>query len=187
MEYSDDELIVKYREGDAASFDALVTRYLDPIYGFAKRMTGNQTDAEDIAQETFVKVWKTLPRYRTTGTFKSWIYAIARNTAIDRLRKKKIPVFSDYEDREGRNILTESVSDPDTLPEVLIEKAENKKLTEEALSRLPVVDREILVLHYADGLTFEAIGKILKKPLNTVKSRNRRAIAKLKEYFEKAP
>ena len=187
MEHSDDELILQYRGGDTKAFDELVLRYLDPIYGFARRMTGNPSEAEDIAQETFVKVWKMLSHYRTTNTFKSWVFAIARNTAIDKLRKKKIPVFSDYETAEGKNSVTDTATDPDTIPDMLIEKAENKKLLDGALDELLAIDREIMVLHYSENMTFEAIGKLLKKPLNTVKSRHRRALERLRNYFEKSP
>ena len=181
MECTDDELISAFRAGDELAFKTLIERYVDPIYIFARRMCGTNEDAKDVSQETFVKVWKTLPRYKLTGTFKAWIFAIARNTAIDRLRKKKIPVFSDYDTAEGRNSLVDTLGDPDTLPETLIAKAEEKGVIEGALSKLPPEDREILALHYSEELTFEAIGKILKKPLNTVKSRHRRALAKLKD------
>ncbi len=187
MEPTDDELILQHRAGDTDAFRTLVGRYLDPIYGFTRRMTGSPNEADDIAQETFVKVWKTLDRYRTTGTFRAWIFAVARNTAIDHLRKKKSAVFSDFENAEGKNTLTETLVDADTLPAMLLEKAEDKKLLDAALAGLPDVDREILTLHYSEDMTFEAIGKALKKPLNTVKSRHRRALEKLREYFEKAP
>ncbi len=187
MELSDDELIVLHRGGDTSAFAKLVERYLDPIYAFSRRLTGSPTNAEDVAQETFVKVWKTLDRYHTTGTFKPWIFAVARNTAIDLLRKRKVSVFSDFEDSEGKNVLSETIHDPDTVPQLLIDKAENKKLIEGALAELPPIDREILTLHYFEDMTFEAIGKVLKKPLNTVKSRHRRALGKLREYFERAP
>ena len=184
MEQSDDELISAFREGDEEAFKTLIDRYVNPIYIFARRMCGTGGDAEDVSQETFVKVWKTLPRYKMTGTFKAWIFAIARNTAIDRLRKKRIPVFSEYETAEGKNSLVDTLGDPDTLPATLIAKAEQKGILDAGLSTLPFEDREILTLHYAEELTFEAIGKLLKKPLNTVKSRHRRALAKLKDYLE---
>ena len=187
MEHSDDELILQYRAGNQSAFDELVKRYLHPIFVFSRRMTGSDATAEDVTQETFVKVWKMLGRYHTTNTFKSWLFAIARNTAIDYLRKKKLPVVSSFDTSEGKNLLAETISDPDTLPDNLIEKAENKKLVESALEVIPIADREILILHYSDGLTFDAIGKIVKKPLNTVKSRHRRAMAKLREYIEKSP
>ena len=82
------------------------------------------------------------------------------------------------------NSLVDTLSDPETLPSTLIKKAEDKNLVESGLAALSVEDREILTLHYTEELTFEAIGKMLKKPLNTVKSKHRRALAKLKGYLE---
>jgi RNA polymerase sigma-70 factor (ECF subfamily) len=182
---TDDDLVRAYRSGDAAALTLLIDRYLDTIYTFAYRMTNRKEDAEDIAQDTFVKVWRTIGRYKLTGTFKPWVFAIARNTAIDRLRKKRIAVFSDFEDREGRNVLIETLGDPETLPATLIEKAEQKGLLEKSLAELSPGDREILSLHYGEEMTFDTIGTILKKPLNTVKSRHRRALEKLRIYLEK--
>ncbi len=185
-ELSDDELISEYRAGNESALKILIERYTRPIYSFVYRMTGTQADAEDIAAETFIKVWRSLPRYKMTNTFKALVFTIARNTALDRLRKKKIAVFSDFEDKEGRNTLIETLSDPETLPATLIEKAEEKGRLDKSLLSLSPPDREILVLHYEQDMTFETIGKILGKPLNTVKSRHRRALAKLREQLEKA-
>lgn len=182
---SDDKLVASYNAGDQEALNSLIHRYLNQIYIFAHRMTGSQEEAKDIAQETFVKVWRTIARYKMTGTFKAWIFAIARNTAIDKLRKKKSAVFSDFEDVNGKNTLTETLSDPETLPATLIEKAEKNGLLGKALLTLNPDDRAILSLHYSEDMTFEMIGKTLKKPLNTVKSRHRRALARLREYFEK--
>ncbi len=184
-ELSDDELISSYRTGDNEAIKVLIDRYMKPIYTFTYRMTGNRGEAEDVTQETFVKMWRTIGRYKMTNTFKSLLFTIARNTALDHLRKKKSLVFSDFEDSSGRNTLVETLSDPDTLPETLIAKAElSGSLTKNLLALSPP-DREILALHYEQDMTFEAIGKILGKPLNTVKSRHRRALTKLREEFEK--
>ena len=184
VELSDDELISLYRSGNEQAFKTLVERYLKQIYSFTYRMTGTAGDAEDATQETFVKVWQKISRYKMTNTFKSWVFAIARNTAIDRLRKKKVSVFSDFEDATGKNTFVENLTDPEMLPAKLIEKAEQKGLLDKGLLGLSPEDREILTLHYGEDLTFEAIGKIVQKPLNTVKSRHRRALARLREYFE---
>lgn len=185
MEKTDDELISEYRLGDEVAFKTLIERYMKPIYTFTFRMTGKQGEAEDITQETFVKVWQKLPKYKMTNTFKAWIFAIARNTAIDRLRKKRVALFSDYEDATGKNTFVENLTDPEMLPTKLIERAEQRGLLDKSLLGLDPGDREILTLHYGEDMTFEAIGKLVKKPLNTVKSRHRRALAKLREYFEK--
>ena len=151
-------------------------------------MTGRKDFADDVTQETCLKVWKKIPQYKTgSNTFKSWIFTIARNTTIDQLRKKKMPVVSDFDTKDGHNFLAETVKDPETLPEILIEKAENKNLLDGAMQALSIEDKEILTLHYQEEMTFETIGKVLKKPLNTVKSRHRRALAKLKTYLEDYP
>ena len=184
MEQTDDELIEAYRAGDGQAFRTLVDRYTPQLYGFSYRMTHRAEESEDIVQETFVKVWKTLERYRSEGTFRPWIFAVARNTIIDHLRKKKMPVVSDYDTAEGKNVLMETVADPEALPLELLEKAERKGLLQKGLDALSPDDREVLLLHYGEEMTFDAIGTMLKKPLNTVKSRHRRAILKLKEYFK---
>jgi len=187
MEKTDDELISEYREGRDEAFKILIERYANPIYAFTHRMLAGTPDALDIAQETFVKVWKKLLRYKMTNTFRAWIFTIARNTALDHLRKKKIALFSDFEDSTGKNALLETLSDADTLPATLIEKAEQKGLIDRALHELAPGDKEILLLHYAEDMTFDAIGKMLKKPLNTVKSRHRRALEKLRNFIETQP
>lgn len=187
MEKTDDELISEYRSGVQESLVLLIERYTKPIFSFAYRMTGKRSDAEDITQETFMKIWQTLPRYKLTNTFRSWIFTIARNTALDRLRKKKMLVFSDFDDAAGKNVLVETLSDPNTLPETLIAKAEQTGMLNKSLLSLSEKDREILILHYEHDMTFETIGKILHSPLNTIKSRHRRALQKLREYLEKEP
>ena len=186
MEKTDDDLIQEYKDGNEEAFRTLIERYVNPLYGFAFRMSGKKKElAEDIVQETWIKVWKKISDYKIgSNTFKSWIFTITRNTTIDQLRKKKMPVVSDFDTEDGGNYLLDTTFDTETLPETLIEKAEQKHMVDGAMDSLPLEDREILTLHYQEEMTFEIIGKILKKPLNTVKSRHRRALAKLKKYLE---
>ena len=185
MEKTDEELILEYLSGDEDSFKSLLTRYTKPLYFFAYRMTGKKELSEDIVQDTCLKIWKTISRYKVgSNSFKSWIFTITRNTTIDQLRKKKMPVVSDFDTKDGHNYLMETASDPESIPAVLIEKAEQKNMINGALQSLSLEEREILTLHYQEEMTFEIIGKTLKKPLNTVKSRHRRAVIKLKKYLE---
>ncbi len=184
MDRSDELLVAEYRNGSSEAFTTLIDRYSGPIYSFARRMTGSRKDANDITQETFIKVWKRLDRYDDKSLFKPWLFTIARNTIIDHLRKKKNFVFSDFENDDETNPLTDTLVDEATLPDRLIEKADAEGLLDEALSHIAPEDREILLLHYADDLTFETIGELLKKPLNTVKSRHRRALEKLRKSLE---
>ncbi len=185
MDKTDDELIAEYRNGDETAFRTLIERYLNQIQRFSFRMSNKNDTASDITQETFVKVWKNLHKYEKENTFKSWIFTIARNTAIDYLRKKKALNFSDFDNEDGKNFITETIADQDTIPEFLIEKAENKKILDDALETINPLEKEVLLLHYQEEMTFENIGKMVGEPLNTVKSRHRRALAKLRKNLEK--
>jgi RNA polymerase sigma-70 factor (ECF subfamily) len=91
------KLIKQYLAGDEKSLDVLVKRYLKIIYGYSYRNVGNSADAEDITQETFLKVWKNIKKFDQSKSFKSWIFTIAKNTSIDYLRKKKSVPFSRFE------------------------------------------------------------------------------------------
>lgn len=185
---TDEELIQSYLDGNELAFKELFDRYAKTLYMFVFRICGKEEIIEDVLQETFIKIWKKI-KYYTFGenTFKSWIFTIARNTTIDHLRKKKIAVLSDFDTDDGYNYVTETAIDQETIPENLIEKAENQKLVKKVLDSLPEIDREILILHYQEDMTFENIGKILNKPLNTVKSRHRRAVLKLRDFLVDSP
>ena len=185
MEREDDQLIAMYRSGDMDALGVLIEKYLQSIYTFTKRLTGRSEDAQDITQETFVKVWRTLDRYKTGKSFKTWLFTIARNTAIDHLRKKRMPAFSEFNDAEGKNPLIETLADTGDTPAERAVRQDEERVLEEALITLSPVDREIMHLHYHQDMTFDAIGRMQNKPLDTVKSRHRRALQKMREYFEK--
>ena len=184
MESPDAKLIAAYlADEDEAALAALIERYLKPVYGFVQRMAGS-TDAEDITQEIFVKVWKNLKKYRSGQSFKTWLYAIARNSCIDFLRKKKSIAFSDFENEEGDNWLAETLADPEPLPDETLARAQNEQLLENLLNQLSPLYREVLILHYNEHFTFEEIGAALGKPLNTVKSQHRRGLAILRRMLD---
>lgn len=185
MEKEDKQLISEYLSGDEESFTKIIDRYIDQINNFSYRLTGNRDEAEDITQDTFLKVWKNLNKYRLEENFKTWIFTIARNTAIDYLRKKKNFVFSDFENESGENSITDNLKDPAPLPDELIQKATDKKVLEKILKEIPFSQKEVLLLYYNEDLTFDEIGKVLNKSINTVKSQHRRALIKLREMLDK--
>ncbi len=184
MEPDDKQLVAQYGKGDEDALATLIRRHIKPVYNFIYRFTGNAHDAEDIVQEAFVKVWRNINKYRPDESFKTWLFAIAHNTAIDLLRKKKHLVFSDFENSEGENFLLETLADPEAPPDEVIATLEEKKMVEGLLSQLPLLYREVLVLRYQDDFTFKEIGAILHKPLDTVKSQHRRALIVLKKLID---
>ena len=188
MEKSDTELVVESIEGDASAFESLIGRYLGPIYNFVYRLSGDSHEAHDLAQDTFVKVWKYLKKFDTRRNFKTWIFTIARNTAFDSLRKKKALSFSqmDSSDSTAHASFEEKIPDNEILQDELFERQENVARVEEALSKLSAEHRAVIVFHNTEGLTFEEISHILKRPMNTVKSQYRRALIALKKHIEDA-
>jgi RNA polymerase sigma-70 factor (ECF subfamily) len=186
MERTDEQLIADVLSDDSgsdAAFSELVRRYIKSIYNFVYRLCGNASDVEDISQEVFVKVWKNLKKYRVGESVRAWIFTIARNTTIDWLRKRKNFVFSDFENAEGENPLTATLADASPLADEIFAEREDRAVLESALAQLSFAHREVLLLHYMEGLTFDEIGKILQHPLHTVKSRHQRALLKLREMY----
>mgnify|MGYP001566607817 FL=1 len=185
MEKNDKQLVWDYLSGDETALNIIIRRHLKLVYNFAYRLTGRAQDSEDISQETFIKIWKNIKRYDQNQEFKTWLLAIAKNTAIDWLRKRKDFVFSDFETTEGKNSILDFLADSAPIPDKVALQAEDKKFIGELLSQLSPSDREIISFRYDDSLTFEKIGRILSQPLNTVKSRHRRAMVFLRKILNR--
>lgn len=184
MEDEDKKLIAEYLAGDGEALAKLVEHNLKLIYRYAFRLARDEEDAEDITQETFVKLWRNIGKFDLDKNFRTWLLGIAHNTAIDLLRKKKVFVFSDF-DNEGGDF-SETIADLTPLPPEIFARAEQKKLLDDALGQLSPASREILTLYYESDLTFAEIGAILNKSLNTVKSQHRRALQSLRKILESA-
>lgn len=183
MQKNDASLIADYIQGDEAALEALLRRYVKLAYNFIYRLTGNAHEAEDITQDTFVKAWKNLKHYKTNEPFKPWLLKIARNAAIDWMRKKKNLTFSDFEDKEGENVLTATIADSEPLPHEMMVRMEDAIFLDTLLEKLPPSYREVVLLRYGEDLTFDQIRKILGKPLDTIKSQHRRALLALKKLI----
>jgi len=183
---SDEEIIILYKNGEEEAFRDLVNRYTTPLYNFTARLA-SKNDASDIVQETFIKVWKNINRFdpKKAG-FKTWIFTIARNTTTDFLRKKKSILFTDLEKEIDEDVISfaENIPDESLLPDATLQKLEDSEFLNKTLEKLRINYREVLILHYQEEMTFEEIGRVLDKPLNTVKSQHRRALIELRKIIE---
>ncbi len=180
---SDQQLIENYFKGDEKSLEILIKRYLKPIYSFIYRYVGNAQEAEDITQETFVKMWRNLKRFDREKSFKTWIFSIAKNTAIDFLKKKRAMQFSDFENERGESTILERFIDSSPLPNELLERKDLAGMLAKAIGKLLPKYRKTLLLRHNDNLTFREISETTGEPLNTVKSRYRRGLIMLKKMF----
>src|SRR3989338_2987457 len=178
--FTDEQLVEQYlKSKDEYALEELIKRYLPLIFGFVKRYTGNQDNASDIAQEVFVKVWKNLKSFDQSKSFRTWIFIIAKRTAIDELRKQKAIPFSALQE-EG---FEDSIADESTsILDQIFSQQQSKELAL-ALAKLPINYNSVIKLRANDDLSFREIAVKLKEPLNTIKSRYRRGLALLKELL----
>lgn len=177
---TDEELIARFQEGDTYAFDLLVKRYQDPLLNFVYRFLGNHTEAEDIVQETFYRLYKNKHYYREIAKFSTWIYTIAGNLAKTELRKRnrrKLFSISHFMSTEKDYDIPDSNFTPDTVTNSQI----TDKIIQRAIDRLSPKFKEVIVLRDIQGMSYEEIAEIVKIPLGTVKSRVNRARLRLQE------
>lgn len=182
---TDEQLAESAKAGDETAFKQLMDRYINAIYGFAFQYARNEEDAEDIVQDSFFKTWKHLRRFTKGRAFRPWLYAIARNTALDHLKKKRATVFSDLDDTENEIPFADTLKDPEPLPPAVFENTETASLLEKAMEVLHPDHRAVLILHYHQEMTFEEIAAAMEKPMNTVKSWHRRALTRIRPHITK--
>ncbi len=173
MSSVDKELIEKVKLGDEQAITMLINLYKDKIYFLGYRMLGNKEEAEDICQETFIRVYTNIDKYDDNHKFSTWVYKIATNLCIDRIRKNKKNVFSlDNNGDKGENIdLYSIVPDSGLNPEEEVILNEQKNLIQLSFEGLPIKYRTIMILRYVDELKLQEISEILDLPVTTIKTR----------------
>ncbi len=182
MDRKDNKLVADFLAGEENAFEALVKKYLRPIYGFLYQLVSDRSTVDDLSQETFFKAWKNLNKFQPEKNFKSWLFTIARNTAWDSLKKKRALPFSLFLDAEGNNQLENLAEEENSLAREL-EKKEGVLELGKKLEALPKKYQLILSLHYKEDFSLQEISQILKLPYNTVKSSHGRALKALREKF----
>ena len=196
----DDELMQRCQEGDTEAFDLIVRRNRAPLVNFIGRFLGDQNSAEDLAQETFIRMFKAANRYRTgTAKFSTWMYHIASNLCKNELRNRgrRGNFFIDNVSSEeylsqdnsfGEDLIATAPAHASLQPENQLLQKERQQAVQNAISKLPERYRLPLILRDLQDRCYEEISKILNLPLGTTKSRINRARLmlrdKLKDFVE---
>ena len=177
---TDEELIAQFQEGNLYAFEEIVRRYKDQLVNFAYRFLGDVEDAEDIAQETFLRVFRKKKAYKNVAKFSTWIYTITGNLAKTELRRRKrrrllsISILG-FEDKDFE------LRDTGKGPEESVDKLIKDDVIQKAINSLPEKFKEVIIFRDIQELSYEEISSILKIPLGTVKSRVNRGRLKLQD------
>lgn len=177
-EPSDEEWLRGALAGDRNAFSVLVRRHQRSLYRYLVRMVGSPDDAMELTQEAFVRAWQALPRWQPTAQFRTWLFRIASNAALDLLRRRRTVEFVPLDD-------TFEAVHPGAGPERQAQLTQEVRRLEVALSRLTPEHREVLLLREIEDMSYEEIGRVLALSAGTVKSRIARARAALIEQTER--
>jgi RNA polymerase sigma-70 factor (ECF subfamily) len=183
IRYTDEELIARFQKGDEQAYTELVIRYRDKLMTFVFRFVNDMEQAEDIIQDTMLKLYTHKHYYRNIAKFSTWIYTIAGNLAKTELRKKKTRKVTNISQMgpEDRDYELPSVA-PET--DEIVQSEYIEKKIQAAIQNLPLHFRTVTILRDIQELSYEEISKIVEVPLGTVKSRINRARLQLQNELK---
>lgn len=183
MSLSDEVLVEMCKQGDLAAFEQLVEKHQSRVYTLAFRYMGNYADASDLAQEAFIKIYRSLGTFRGEASFQSWMYRLVTNVCMDELRRrgraKTVSIEELMESKKGLMMRREASGS--RLPEDVVIRRELQREVQNVLTSLSDEHRIIVVMRDIQGYSYEEMAEILQCSLGTVKSRLNRARHVLKE------
>ncbi len=185
---SDEALMLRYRDGEVRAFEVLLTRHRKPVYNFILRFVMDPALAEDLLQETFLRVIKGTESYERQAKFTTWLYTIARNLCVDASRRGKHRKAASLdapldEEEQGATLLDRVSDQKGAVDRQVIGKQLGERIAR-AVDQLAEEQREVFVLREVLDLPFKEIAAIVGCPENTVKSRMRYALEKLRDALE---
>jgi RNA polymerase sigma-70 factor (ECF subfamily) len=184
MEESDGAAVVRAQSGDGDAFRVLVERHSRSVFRLAFRMTGNEQDAEDVVQETFLRAYKQLSHYESRSSFSTWLYRIASNYSLDLIRMRKRHDDKREPDSEPGRSALDTVAAADPAQDRLVYSNQVQQRVNDAMKELSDLERSAFVLRHFEGLSIEDIGGMLGTSLNATKHSVFRAVQKLRKRLE---
>lgn len=180
-EWSDEQLIAKVARGDTAAYELLYDRYSSAVMGFALKITGDRSLAEEILQETFWRVWRKADLFQNQrGAFTSWFFGIARNLSIDMLRRQR----TQAQPADESDKVIEQTADPSLdVPETAWLRVKHQQMRT-AIESLPSEQRSVIEMAYFRGMTRQEIARTTGEPLGTIHTRARLALQKLRDELQ---
>lgn len=185
MSNNEQLLIERSKNGDVSAFEMLIEAYQKKVFNLAYRIIGNYDDANDIAQEAFIRIFRSISGFRGQSSFSTWIYRITTNVCLDEIRKRKnksVQYLDDDIQTDDGEMQRQIISD-DPLPEEIAERKELRAVINDSLGELKEEYRIIITLRDIQGMSYEEIAKVLDCPTGTVKSRINRARQALKNVL----
>ena len=185
LQTSDKELIAAVLNGDQEKFSELVNRYQGRLVNFLFRMLRDLGDAHDLAQEVFLKVYQALDRYDSQYKFSTWLFRVAQNAAIDRIRKRRLQLVSmDRPGRDGDDEKSWEFPGDERSPYAQFRNQERGGAIKDAIDQLPWEYRELIAMRHFGELSYNEIADIKEMPLGTVKNKLFRGRQMLKESLQ---
>ncbi|MFA6540570.1 MAG: sigma-70 family RNA polymerase sigma factor [Bacteroidota bacterium] len=180
MNQADDlELIQEFKKGNEQAFNKLVLRYQEKVYWVVRRFIPDHDDANDVAQNVFVKAYQSLHSFKGESSFYTWVYRIAVNLSLNEIRRKKVrKIFSIDDER------TNEPQSGDDHPLEKMEKAELKMMIQKAVDRLPEKQKKVFILRYFEELPYDDISVILKTSVGGLKANYFHAVKKIGEMIK---
>lgn len=186
MQLNEKQLIEQCRKGDVSAFEHLISLYDKKVYNIALRMLGNKDDASELAQEVFIRIFKSIKKFRGESLLSTWVYRITTNMCLDELRRRKKASFVYIDEGVSFNDSELELQLPTDAPgpQETVERIELKTAIEKALHILSEEQRMVIVLRDIQGFSYKEIARILRIPSGTVKSRVSRARTALKKVLQ---
>jgi RNA polymerase sigma-70 factor (ECF subfamily) len=185
-------LIERCKRGDRVAFDDLIRRYERRVYNFAYRLTHDHNDAEDVASETFVRIYNSIGNFRGDASFVTWLFRVVTNIYLDECKRRRARPQQSLEEMVEleESSVRRQVEDPSPTPAQVAEARERTAILRRAIATLPEYQRVMVVMYHQEGRSYEEIAASLDMPVGTVKSRLNRArlalrdrLAEFQEHF----